>query len=243
MTQLEDIDQAGRRSNRRRALLGISLLAILIIAVSTLPIEEWLVFARAWIALHTLPGALLFVAAAIVLTIAMVPGSLLMAAGGFLFGLGTGFPIVWISIGVAAGSAALVSRTLLRDWLMGRFANDARFKAIDSAVAEKGFLIVVLSRLSLLMPYNLLNVIYGLSSIPLGKMTFATWLGMTPAVLLYTYIGSVAATAEQLMSQGEAGGWTRNLVIAGGLVMILVVTWVVHRTATQALRRELQQAE
>lgn len=243
MTQLEDIDKAGRRSNRRRALLGISLLALLIIGVSTLPVEEWLVTARAWIALHPIQGAMLFIVAAIVLTIAMVPGSLLMAAGGFLFGLGTGFPIVSVSIGIAAGFSALVSRTMLRDWLIGRFADDARFNAIDRAVAEKGFLIVVLTRLSLLMPYNLLNVIYGLSSIPLGKMTLATWLGMTPAVLLYTYIGSIAATAEQLLAQDEAGGWTRNLIIAGGLVMIAVVTWVVHRTATEALRRELREAD
>ena len=143
---------------------------------------------------------------------------------------------VWSSLG--AGAAALVTRTLGRDWLAERFADDRRFVVIDRAVAVKGFLIVTLSRLSLLMPYNLLNVIYGLSRIPLWKMTLGSWLGMTPSVVLYTYLGSVANDIEAVFA-GDVDGLTGRAIVVSGLVMVGVVTWIIHRTATRALRREL----
>jgi uncharacterized membrane protein YdjX (TVP38/TMEM64 family) len=239
MSTLRDIDREGRRTNRRRLFLGFSLVAAFVFSIWLLPLDSWLVASRSWVAAHAWTGALLFVAAFVLLTIAMVPGSVLLACGGYLFGLKTGLPLASISAALGAAGSALLARTLARDWLYSRFENDARFKAINKAVARKGFLIVSLTRLSLLMPYNLLNVIYGLSRIPLGRMTLATWLSMTPAVVLYTYLGSVAADVEDLWSKGIDDSWTGRAVLASGLLMIIIVTVVIHRTATRALRQEL----
>lgn len=235
------LEKKARSGNRRRLLIGAALLLLVIVGVSFLPLTGWLETARTWMDSHLLLGALLFTCAFVVLTIAMVPGSLLMASAGYLFGLRTGLPIAFFCIGLSAGLAALVCRTLARDWLWQRFNTDPRFVAIDRAVARKGFLIVLLTRLSLLMPFNLLNIIYGLSRIPLPIMTIATWLGMIPAVVLYTYLGSIAANVEQLMSQELANPWASRAVLISGTLVVIVVTWVVHRTATAALREELNQ--
>ncbi len=235
------MEQQARCSNRRRILLGLSLLMLVIIGTSFLPLADWLDTAHNWVDSHLLLGALLFSGAFIVLTIAMVPGSLLMASAGYLFGLTIGLALASTCIGIGAGLAALTYRTFARDWLWRRFNTDSRFVAIDKAVARKGFLIVSLTRLSLLMPFNLLNVIYGLSRIPLSTMTIATWIGMTPAVVLYTYLGSVAANVDQLMSQELTNPWASRAVLISGALVITVVTWIVHRTATAALRNELEQ--
>jgi len=235
------LEQKARSGNRRRLLIGAALLVFVILGVSFLPIAGWLEAARSWVDSHLLLGALLFSGAFVILTIAMVPGSLLMASAGYLFGLAIGVPLASVCIGLGAGLAALVCRTFARDWLWQRFNTDPRFVAIDKAVARKGFLIVLLTRLSLLMPFNLLNIIYGLSRIPLPTMTIATWIGMTPAVVLYTYLGSIAANVEQLMSQELAHPWASRAVLISGTVVVIAVTWVVHRTATAALREELDQ--
>lgn len=238
MPEPDDLEQTGRRSNRRRLLTALGFFALVVVAASVLPLREWLEFAAVWIAANPLTGRLLFVLAVVVLAVLMVPGSILMMSGGFLFGLGAALPLVWTGIGLGAGAAALVTRTLGRDWLAGRYAHDRRFVIIDRAVAVKGLLIVTLSRLSLLMPYNLLNVIYGLSRIPLWKMTLGSWLGMTPSVVLYTYLGSVANDIEAVFA-GDVDGRTGQAIVISGLVMVGVVTWIIHRTATRALRREL----
>lgn len=238
MTDPDDLDQSGRRSKRRRLLIAAGFFAAVIVAASVLPLRDWLEVSAAWIDGNPVTGRLLFVAAVVVLSVLMVPGSLLMMSGGFLFGLGAALPLVSIGIGLGAGAAALVTRTLARGWLTARYAHDRRFVIIDRAVAGKGFLIVTLSRLSLLIPFNVLNVIYGLSRIPLWKMTLASWLGMIPAVVLYTYMGSVANDIEAVFS-GGLDGLAGKAVFVSGLVMVAVVTWIIHRTATRALRREL----
>lgn len=221
-------------------MLGIALLVSMVVAFSVLPVEEWLELASVWIDDNPLPGRFLFVAGCMVLTAMMVPGSILMLCGGFLFGLKLGIPIVSVAIGLGAFAGALISRTLAREWLTETFKNDARFKAIDRAVAKKGFMIVFLSRLSLLMPYNLLNLLYGLSKISLAKMTLATWLGMTPAVVLYTYLGSIAGDFDKLLDKQSQSDWVSQLVVISGLIMVVIVTYVIHRTATRELKRELE---
>ena len=221
-------------------MLGAALLVTMIVALSVLPVDEWLELASVWIEDNPLPGRILFVTGCVVLTAMMVPGSILMLCGGFLFGLKLGIPMVSMGIGLGAFAGALVSRTLARDWLTEKFRNDARFKAIDRAVAKKGFMIVFLSRLSLLIPFNLLNLLYGLSAISLAKMTLATWLGMTPAVVLYTYLGSIAGDFDKLLDKQAQGDWVGQLVVVSGLIMVVIVTYVIHRTATRELKRELQ---
>lgn len=238
MTELSDFDETGRRSSRRRLLTAGGFLVAVILAATLLPLEDWLAASAGWIDAHPVTGRLLFILAVVVLSVLMVPGSLLMMCGGFLFGLLPALPLVSVGIGLGAGAAGLLARTLARDALARRFAGDRRYVAIDRAVATKGFLIVTLSRLSLLMPFNLLNVIYGLSRIPLWKMTLGTWLGMTPAVVLYTYLGSVAGDMDALFS-AEVDGRAGQFVVVSGLIMVGVVTWVIHRTATRALKREL----
>ncbi len=238
MNRPDALDESGRRTTRRHLLLATGFVAAVIAATVLLPLEEWLALAATWIDAHPLSGRLLFVLGFVLLSVLMVPGSILMMCGGFVFGLLPALPLVSIGIGLGAGASGLVTRTLLRKSLAARFAHDRRFLAIDAAVAGKGFLIVTLSRLSLLMPYNLLNVIYGLSRIPLWKLTAGTWLGMTPSVVLYTYLGSVASDMEAIFA-GETEGWVGELVVVSGLIMVGVVTWVIHRTATRALKREL----
>lgn len=239
VNDINDISRSGQTTNRNRAILGAALLIGMVVALTTLPINEWLEAASVWIDDHPLPGRALFVAGAIFLIVLMVPGSIIMLSGGFLFGLKLGFPLVAVSIAVGALAQSFVSRTLARDWLADKFEDDARFKAIDRAVAKKGFVIVFLSRLSLLIPYNLLNLIYGLSGVPLTRMALATGIGMLPAVLLYTYLGSIAGDFDELMAKQSQGDWVNQLVIVSGLVMIVIVTIVIHRTATRELKREL----
>lgn len=240
MTELDELERSGRHSNRNRAAIGILLLLAIVVSAIMLPLREWLDVASAWIDVNPLSGRLIFIAAFIALTILMVPGSILMLSGGYLFGLGIGLPLVSVGIALGAGAASFVSRTIARDWLAQHFAGDARFQAIDRAVAKKGFLIVLLSRLSLLIPFNLLNLIYGLSGISLIRMILATWVGMTPAVILYTYLGSIAGSLDELFSSDTQNDLLGKTILVSGLVMVGIVTFVVHRTATRELKRELE---
>lgn len=94
-----------------------------------------------------------------------VPGTILTFGGGFAFGLVQG--IIAVSLGSVAGAAAafLNGRFLARGLIEEKIARHPRFRALDRAVAEQGFKIVLLTRLSPVFPFNLLNYAFGLTQV------------------------------------------------------------------------------
>ncbi len=233
------VERTASANPRRRLIAGGLFLTAMIVAVWTLPLDLWLDAASGWIAANPWLGRGAFVTAFVLGTALMVPGSVLTMSGGYLFGLAGGVPLV--SVGTALGGtlAWFIGRTLARDWVAEKVSGNRRIAALDKAIAHRGFVVVVLTRLSLLIPFNLLNYAYGLTRVRVLPYFFATWIGMLPAVTLYVYLGSVAKNVDQLVSGDPQAGVAGELLFAAGLVAIAAATWIIHRTATRALEREI----
>jgi uncharacterized membrane protein YdjX (TVP38/TMEM64 family) len=182
-------------------------------------------------------GPAAFMAGYVVAVVAFVPGSLLTLAGGAIFGLLRGTTYVFVAALVGASAAFLISRYLVRGAIEKRLQGEARFAAIDRAVSAEGRKIVLLLRLSPLIPFNLLN--YGLG---ITRVTFRDYVigsvGMLPGTLLYVYYGKlagdVAALAGGAPVQRDAGHYA---LLGAGLVATIAVTTVVARAARAALRQ------
>ena len=134
---------------------------------------------------------LLFVLACVV-CIPTVP--LTIAAGG-VWGVAQG--LLWVWIGVLFGSAAgfLIGRHWARDWVMRRLAPYPRLRAIEQAVSDEGWRIVVLARLAPGSPFFLLNYAFGLTRIGFWEHLAATALSTLPGSLLFVYLGSLGVMA------------------------------------------------
>ncbi len=111
-------------------------------------------------------GPLVFIVGYAIATVAFVPGSLLTLAAGAIFGLVQGTAYVFVAATLGSTAAFLVSRYLARAPIERRLADNARFSAIDRAVAREGRKIVLLLRLSPVFPFVLLN--YGPQGAPGG---------------------------------------------------------------------------
>ena len=111
----------------------------------------------------------------------------------------------------------------------------ARF---DQAIGVRGFYVVLLTRLSPIFPFNLLNYFLGLTKIRFTHYLLASWIGMAPATLLYVYLGSIAlSVADVLMGGGDTLG--QNALIVVGLVATLVLVIVLARLASTTLKKEV----
>ena len=227
---------------RWRAVGAGVVVVVVLVAVSELPLGNWLDAAQQWIHENPVSGGLAFVAYCIVGGALMVPGSLLTVTAGYLFGLYYGAALAAVGCALGAGAGCVVSRTLARGWLSRKFANDRRFHAIDKAIESRGLFIVMLTRLSLLMPYNVMNMIYGLTRVHSLVVVFGTLVGMFPAVLLYAYLGSIARSVDQILSGELQTGTAGKVLFVVGLLAVVTVTVVIHRTATRALRAELEES-
>jgi uncharacterized membrane protein YdjX (TVP38/TMEM64 family) len=174
-------------------------------------------------------GPVLFIAVYIVAAVLFIPGSALTLGAGALFGVVWGS--IYVSIGATLGATAafLVGRYLARGWVTKKIEGNASFASIDRAVADEGWKIVGLTRLSPVFPFTLLNYAFGLTRVKLRDYVLASWIGMMPGTVMYVYIGSLARAAGEKKSPAE---WALYGV---GLVATIVVTAFITRIARRAL--------
>ncbi|MDE0679249.1 MAG: TVP38/TMEM64 family protein [Gammaproteobacteria bacterium] len=222
---------------KRRALILLLSLTALLVAVWMLPAREWLIQSTDWAQAHPRIAWAGFILAYVLAALFMVPGSILTLAAGVLFGVALGVALVSLAATLGACCAFLVGRFLARDWVESRLEAMPRFRALDRAVTRKGWLIVLLARLSVVIPYNLLNYALGLTNVRFSAYLFGTLVGMLPAIFLYVYLGSVAGSLASLEQTG-APMIPQSLFIAGLIVTALLI-FLIARLTARALRSEL----
>jgi len=115
-----------------------------------------------------------------------------------------------------------------------------RFKVIDQAVAEEGMKIVLLTRLSPIFPFNLLNYAYGLTKVTFRDYVLGT-LGILPGTIMFVYVGSLAKNLATLGSQEVAAPsgiqWAIRII---GFMATVAVTVYVTKIARKALNQKVQ---
>ena len=225
-----------------RIALAVAFLA-LAYSLYVAPVADWITAVSDWAQLHPMAGPVCYVIGVVVATVLFLPGSVSMMIGGFLFGLLPGFLFATVGIAVGAQSAFLAGRIGARQWVEHKIADNQRLNAIETGLKEEAFLIVVLTRLSLVIPFNVLNYAYGVTAVGARVHFVATAAGMLPAVALYVYLGTLARDVGQILS-GEAtpsdlGYW----IAIAGVAAIVVLSWAIHRAASRALQKHIPSLE
>lgn len=220
---------------RRTWLLALAAAAALVAAARYFPVQDLLQQALASIGGLGPWGVVLFVAIYVVATVLFVPGSVLTLGAGAVFGVVWGSVYVSIAATLGATCAFLVGRYLARDAVTRMIEGNARFAAIDQAVANEGWKIVGLTRLSPVFPFTLLNYAFGLTRVKLGHYVLASWIGMMPGTVMYVCLGSLAQAAS-----GDRTRTTAEWALSGvGLLATVIITVFVTRLAKQALAKRI----
>jgi uncharacterized membrane protein YdjX (TVP38/TMEM64 family) len=221
----------------RRRLIAISLLVVAALAALALVDPE---AAVASLSQAGPAEALLFFAFYVVSALLLLPGSLLTLAAGFLFGMWGGLALTSISSTAAALAAFLVGRHLAHDLVSGRLGGSPKLAALSDAVSQGGFTVVLLTRLSPLFPYNVLNYLFSLTQVRTRDYALASWLGMLPGTALYVSIGATARSLGELSASGPPSPARLGLLGLGVLTTLAVTALLTRRArAILAQRTEL----
>ncbi len=174
-------------------------------------------------------------------TVLLIPGSVLTLGSGVLFGVFWGSIYVFIAATLGATFAFLIGRYFARDWVASKVRNSPKFRAIDNAIAREGLKIVLLTRLSPVFPFNLLNYTLGITQVSLKDYILGSF-GMIPGTILYVYIGSLAGsiamigTQQEIDPQAQMWKWILQVV---GFIATVAVTIYVTKIAKTALNESL----
>ena len=172
----------------------------------------------------------------IVATVAFLPGSVLTLGAGVLFGVIQGSIYVFFGATIGATLAFLVGRYLARGWISQKIEGNQKFNAIDKAVGKEGLKIVLLTRLSPIFPFNLLNYGLGVTGVSLKDYVIGS-VGMIPGTIMYVYIGSLAGSIATIGSESQPDAnpiaqWTIRII---GFIATVAVTLYVTKIARKAL--------
>ncbi|WP_143171025.1 TVP38/TMEM64 family protein [[Phormidium ambiguum] IAM M-71] len=205
--------------------------------------QEWLRNALQWIDSLGAVGAIAFILLYIIATVAFLPGSILTLGAGVVFGVVLGSFYVFIGATLGATAAFLVGRYLARSWVAKKIEGNHKFRAIDEAVGKEGLKIVLLTRLSPIFPFNLLNYAYGITGVSL-KDYFIGSIGMIPGTIMYVYIGSLAGSLAKIGTEAQPANpsvqWAIRII---GFIATVAVTIYVTKIARQALEAEVLESE
>jgi pyruvate/2-oxoglutarate dehydrogenase complex dihydrolipoamide dehydrogenase (E3) component/uncharacterized membrane protein YdjX (TVP38/TMEM64 family) len=180
-------------------------------------------------------GIWLFGLVYVLATVLFLPGSILTLGAGFAYGVAMGTAVVWIAANLGAALAFCLGRTLARPWIAARVETNPRFAAIDRAVGREGLRIVLLTRLSPVFPFNLLNYAFGLTTVSLRDYLLGSLIGMLPGTVMYVYLGSLITSLSELAAGRAHGGVAQQLFYFAGLAVTIVVTVYVTQVARRAL--------
>jgi uncharacterized membrane protein YdjX (TVP38/TMEM64 family) len=226
------------RTSSRPLVVGLVAGAVAVLLLAGLGVggrlSGWLEAVRAAGPL----APLLFIAVYAVAVVGLAPGSVLTLAAGALFGLVRGTLYAFIGATLGATLAFVVARRVARPFFERRFGSDPRLAAVDRAIASEGRKVVLLLRLSPVIPFNVLNYVLGLTRVRPADYVLG-FVGMLPATVLYVYYGKLAGDLAAISAgQGAARGAGYYVVLIAGLAATVLVTVVLGRRA----RRELAAA-
>lgn len=159
-----------------------------------------------------------YMAIYILTTSLSLPGAaVLTIGGGALFGLITGTLVVSFASTIGATLACFVSRFLLREWIQGKFSE--KIKKVNEGVEKEGSFYLFTLRLIPVFPFWMINILMGLTKMPLFKFYWVSQLGMFPGTIVYVNAGKELVKIDSLK-----GILSPSLILSFVLIGIFPIT-------------------
>ena len=150
----------------------------------------------------------------ILVTSLSLPGAAIMTlAGGAVFGFWAGLFAVSFASTIGATLAFLVARWLMRDWVQNRF--DSHLKKVNEGIDKEGAFYLFMIRLTPLFPFWVVNLVFGLTRLPVLTYYWISQVGMLPGTMVYINAGKEIGKIETL-----------SVILSPGLLLSFVLLGV-----------------
>lgn len=159
-----------------------------------------------------------------------LPGAAIMTLVlGWFFGFARAFVVVSFASTAGATLAFLISRFLLRDWVQSNFQD--RLTRFNDALKREGAFYLFTLRLIPVVPFFVINLVMGLTPLPVRTFWWVSQVGMLPGTAVYVYAGSQFPSLQALAEKGAKGILSPQLILAFVILGLfpLVVKKVMNR--------------
>lgn len=159
--------------------------------------DDWYGRLQTMVRTNFLEAALIYIVVMVVASVVLaVPGMTFAIIAGAIFGPWWGTLLCTLSATIGAIAAFIVGRFFLQDGLRDQIAKNRYIrKLLFDENTKNEMMVLMITRLVPVFPYNLQNFAYGITDISLVKYSIGTFLFMIPGTAMYT-IGTYAVTGD-----------------------------------------------
>src|SRR5262249_18512258 len=152
---------------------------------------------RSWVEDNYALALVVYFLVYVVVTGLSIPiANVLSIGAGMVFGWWVGLALVSFASTAGATLAMLGSRYLFRDAVRRRLG--ARFEKINDNIAREGAFYLFTLRLMVVVPFWMINLALGLTTMRVWTFWWVSQVGMLPGTFLYINAGAVATGIEQV---------------------------------------------
>jgi uncharacterized membrane protein YdjX (TVP38/TMEM64 family) len=172
---------------------------------------------------------LVFLVACFTMAIALTHASLVALVSGYFLGVKAVIPVV-VSYWFASLLGFALGRLFDKGKLLDYFLQNPKVKDIFDKLSQEQFKIILLARLSPVLPFALMNLLFSFAGVRLRNFLTAGLVGMLPRTMLLLWVGSQAQYLQKAIQESPTG-WVQASVV--GLIVLSI--WGLVRVFQKAL--------
>lgn len=171
-------------------LLAVILVVILLLIT---PLFEWLnldeMVARLQVMRQNPWTPYIYISLLIIFSLLAIPTLILTVLAGPLFGFWEGLLLATVGLNIGCNLTFVIARILGGRKIMRRLIpRGHKAEQIASQINRDGFRILVYLRFILVIPYNIINYISGMTTVRYRDYALGSFIGMLPGTMMYIYV-------------------------------------------------------
>ena len=173
-----------------------------------------------WFTESGLIGVLVFILLYVIFGILVIPASFHKYLSGILFGFSLGVLVAWIGSMVAAIIPFLLAKKWLNPFAQRLLNNNPKLQGLEKAISRDKWKTVALARVSLVIPYGVLNYAFGATDIKFKHYIAGNF------AMMYVWWGSQTRIIAGAIETKEKGlSYTISIIIS-----VLLTIWLIIRS-------------
>ena len=176
-----------------------------------------------WFTDSGIKGITVFILLYLVFGVLVIPASFHKYLSGILFGFSLGVFVAWLGSMIAAIIPFLLAKKWLNPFAQKLLKQNPKLMGLENAIITDKWKTVALTRVSLIIPYGLLNYAFGATEIKLKHYLIGNLAMIVPSIM-YVWWGSQTRIIAGVIETKEKGpSYTISLIISFILTIWLVI--------------------
>lgn len=216
----------------RRSMIGLFILVVLFV-LRVMGFFDWLTLAfvqekaqevRVWADIHFLMAPVWFMGSVFIATAFFIPiTTLATIVSGYLFGIIAGICYTVSAVTLGSIIVVLMVRYGLGNFLQQEYEEYTH--SFNNELIHYGAYYLIMIHILPMTPTMLVNILAGLSTMPLWSFAWATAVGIIPGTIVYVLIGKELLT---LTSMKDLLSW-QTVGVLTLLALLVVVPMIIDR--------------